>query len=345
MKKIQEGSAVIEVPTETKISKKLEVFYNPAMKLNRDLSVLLLNAVDNKQMRMADILAGTGIRTIRFKKELKKGKIKEILANDYNSSSKIKKNLKLNKVKAEVFSQDANKFLLNQQGFDYIDVDPFGSPNDFLDSAIKRIARNGILAVTATDTSALCGTYPKAGMRKYWAKTYLNGFMHESALRILIRKVQLVGFQFAKALVPVFSYADQHYVRIFFKYLRGKEECNKLAKQHKYILYNPKTVEYEVSSENSKKGYETIGPMYTGSINDKKLIKKMMKDADKDTKKLLNLIYNELDIVGSYDIHKLCKKLKKTVPSFSKIKGTKVHYDQKSMKTKLTYKELVKILK
>ncbi|MCU0373510.1 MAG: ATP-binding protein, partial [Ignavibacteria bacterium] len=42
-------------------------------------------------------------------------------------------------------------------GFDYIDIDPFGSPCPFLDAAIKRLSRGGILAVTATDTSALAG--------------------------------------------------------------------------------------------------------------------------------------------------------------------------------------------
>ena len=43
--------------------------------------------------------------------------------------------------------------ILHSKGFDYIDLDPFGSPNIFLDSAVKRLGRNGILAVTATDTA------------------------------------------------------------------------------------------------------------------------------------------------------------------------------------------------
>ena len=38
--------------------------------------------------------------------------------------------------------------------FDYIDIDPFGSPNPFLAAAIGRITRNGIVAVTATDTAS-----------------------------------------------------------------------------------------------------------------------------------------------------------------------------------------------
>ena len=33
--------------------------------------------------------------------------------------------------------------------FDYIEVDPFGSPVPFLDIAIQRIKHNGILSVTS----------------------------------------------------------------------------------------------------------------------------------------------------------------------------------------------------
>jgi len=53
--------------------------------------------------------------------------------------------------------------------------------------------KEGFLAVTATDTSALTGTYPKATKRKYWADSYRTEFLHEQAIRILIRKVQMIG--------------------------------------------------------------------------------------------------------------------------------------------------------
>ena len=42
MQKIREGSAEIFAPTAKVISKKLPVFYNPVMSLNRDITILLL---------------------------------------------------------------------------------------------------------------------------------------------------------------------------------------------------------------------------------------------------------------------------------------------------------------
>jgi len=214
---ITESSATIQ-SFEGKISKQLPVFYNPVMKTNRDVSIILLNALNKKEMQIADPLAGSGIRSIRFVKELNKNIIKSIAINDYSKESvkNIKENFKLNKINQKTSSiqfhnDDANLFLLNSKGFDYIDIDPFGTPNPFLDAAVKRIARDGILSVTATDTAPLAGTYPSTCRRKYWAIPLRNEIKHEVGLRILIRKVQLIGAQFDKALIPLCSYSKDHY--------------------------------------------------------------------------------------------------------------------------------------
>src|SRR3989344_383600 len=201
---IEEGLAKINIENKKIVSKNMEVFYNPIMSLNRDISVLLLNSLDKKNMQIADPLAASGIRGIRFLKELNKNKIRKIYINDIdkNAVKSIKENLKLNKIKNKnnekiiIINEDANLFLLKSTGFDYIDIDPFGTPNPFLDAACKRLAREGIMAVTATDTSALAGTYPQACIRKYWAVPKKDAIMHETGLRILIRKIQLVGAQY-----------------------------------------------------------------------------------------------------------------------------------------------------
>ncbi len=353
MNRIQEGKAIIEIPEDKKISKKLEVFYNPVMKLNRDITILLLNAIKKNNMQVAEIMAGTGIRSIRIAKELKKGKVSRLCVNDHASIDNIKKNFKLNKAKAEFYSIDANEFLLKSSGFDYIDVDPFGTPNDFLDASIKRIARDGIIGVTATDTAVLCGTYPDAELRNYWSYNFRNGFMHESALRILARKVQMIGSQYNKALIPIVSYAREHYVRIFFKCIKSKKEADKLLKQHKYIHYDKKTLSYNISDLNYKKGYVKIGPLFVGTLNDATLINVMLKEIPKNKEwneatKLLSLLHKESDIVGSYDLHDLARLLKIKVPEFGMIQekamATRVHYNVYAIKTRLSIEELMKIM-
>jgi tRNA (guanine26-N2/guanine27-N2)-dimethyltransferase len=346
MATIKEGKAVISVH-QGKISKKLLVFYNPVMKMNRDISVLLLNSVKDKDLRIADIMAGSGVRAARFLLELKKGKIKEIAVNDYSKEAvkDIKKNFKLNKIKTKtqrirITNEDANLLLLNSFGFNYIDIDPFGTPNPFLDSAVKRIARDGILAVTATDTSALAGTYVSACKRKYWAIPLRNEIKHEIGLRILIRKVQLIGAQFEKALTPIFSYSAEHYMRIFFRCAKGKKKVDKVIKQHGHYS-NSRTV---------------AGPIWLGQLWDKTLAAKMAKNSDISIP-MLDIIKDEskIDAVGFHDIHAICKRNKlKNIPRkdflIKKIKkkgykASNTHFSGTGIRSNIKEKELIKIIK
>jgi tRNA (guanine26-N2/guanine27-N2)-dimethyltransferase len=152
---INEASAKIYGKIPEKISKEMDVFYNPVMKFNRDMAVLVLNCIPCKKIGLP--LEASGIRGIRILAEVKCKK--EVFLNDISPDAvkMMKKNFKLNNIKGgfKIFNQDANIFLLENKGFDYIDIDPFGSPNPFLDSALKAIAREGIIAVTATDTAPL----------------------------------------------------------------------------------------------------------------------------------------------------------------------------------------------
>ena len=261
MKNIIEGGALIKVPLG-KISRKLPVFYNPVMKFNRDVSVLVMTSISNTKMTIGMPLGGSGVRACRFLKELPKLKIKDLWINDCSEKAVklIKANLKLNKVKAKVFNKDANLFMYESKGFDYIDIDPFGSPNIFLDASIKRLGREGILAVTATDTGCLAGSFPAACRRKYWANPIRDWNMHETGLRILIRKVQLIGADHDKALVPVLSYFKDHYFRVFFRCQKGKKKVDAVLNQHGM--------------------FNEAGPLWLGELWNRKLISAIAKLSD-----------------------------------------------------------------
>lgn len=357
---IEEGKARIKVDVPKKISKQMDVFYNPVMKHNRDISILVLKALNRKGMRICLPLAGSGVRGIRFLLELPKSMIKEITFNDYDKSAflSIKKNLSLNNLKNKkinIKNEDANLLMLNSCGYDYVDVDPFGSPNIFVDSAVKRISRDGILAVTATDTAALTGTYPKVTLRKYWATSLKDECMHETALRILIRKVQLIGAQFEKALLPIFSYYKDHYYRIFFVCVKGKKNVDLVMK--KLRMFND------------------IGPMWLGELWDKKLVSKiyssikkesLLKNINKNNNKKIfdlellkffSIINNEskINTVGFYDVHSIVKKnkLKKIIKKEvlmkrikeKKYKVSETHFNGTGIRSDISLKELIKLMR
>jgi tRNA (guanine26-N2/guanine27-N2)-dimethyltransferase len=363
---------------ENKISKKLEVFYNPIMKFNRDCSIILLNSIVKKALIIGLPLSGSGIRGLRLLKELKKSKIKEIYFNDYkeNFNNIIKQNIEINKIKInkekiKVSNKDANIFILESKGFDYIDLDPFGTPNPFLDASVKRISREGILAITATDTSALAGTYPKATARKYFARPLRNYLMHETGLRILIRKIQLIGAQYDKALIPIFSYSKDHYYRIFFRNEKGKSKVDQILKQHKYFIYCPKCMNFFVDRFNQKeccnKRMEFVGPLWVGKLFDEKLTRKIKKSSynniigieNKENIKFMDLLCKEalsnIDDVGFYEIPEImkkykinnCKKMDNTLNSLKKkkFKAVRTHFGKQGIKTNAKIEDVIKAMK
>lgn len=353
MEYVIEGSAKIRVSTG-KISKELEVFYNPVMKFNRDVSVQLLNAVNNKDMQICDLFAASGVRTIRFAKELKKGKIKNIVANDMSEKAieLMKENLKANNIDATIMNKEARMLLMDCSGFDYIDIDPFGYPGDFLDAAVQRISRDGILAVTATDTSSLSGSFEDACRRKYWAKPMRNYLMHEIGLRIFIRRVQLIGAMYDKALIPIYSYSKDHYMRIFFKCDKGKQKVDLLLRQHRYFLHcrclNRKTSEYNIEKCDCGKDFAYAGPIYIGSLYDKRIAKKIKGD------KFMDVLSNELDIVGFYDVAEISSLLKINIPTIEKIEKaivqegntfSRTHFSPTGFKSDAGIDEIIKMIK
>jgi tRNA (guanine26-N2/guanine27-N2)-dimethyltransferase len=71
---IEEGDVRIKIPQFEKVSSKAPVFYNPAMELNRDLSVAALTVyqqMKDDDIKICDAFGGSGIRGIRYSKEIK----------------------------------------------------------------------------------------------------------------------------------------------------------------------------------------------------------------------------------------------------------------------------------
>ncbi len=319
---ITEGKVKLDIELPDKVSKKLDVFYNPLMELNRSSSIELLkiHCKTNPPVRVALPLSGSGIRGVRFLKE-----ISECLTSiDFNDMSekavaRIKYNLELNNVEFDeikIHEKEAPQFLFESKGFDYIDVDPFGTPNPFLDAACQRVSRGGLLAITATDTAPLSGSYPKVCLRHYDAKPVRNELKHVVGLRILIRKIQMVAAQYDKALYPIFSYSKDHYFRVVLRCVKSKMKSTDIIKAHKYLLYCNKCLERKSSDFNTGtcdcgETYDYAGPLYAGPLWEKPY----------DEMDLIKEIPLEATFEGKYfSVHEICSVLKaKHVPSFDSI--------------------------
>ncbi len=65
-----------------------------------------------------------------------------------------------------LFTLDVTKIRI--LGFPFqVDLDPYGSPSVFLDSAVQSITEGGLLMCTATDMAVLCGNNGEVCYSKY----------------------------------------------------------------------------------------------------------------------------------------------------------------------------------
>ena len=359
MKAITEGKTKLIVHTG-KISKKLPVFFNPDKEFDRSVSVIFIKSL-NRSLKMLDLLAASGARGIRILKETKN--IEELNLNDMNSLAvkEIKKNLKMNKLKAEVTNLDSREYLATtSKYFDYIDVDPFGSPNPFLELSISKLRNNGILSITATDCGALYGTYPKAGLRKYHSYTFKTNYSHEVGLRILVKHAIMKSAEQEVALTPILVHQTRHYFRAYFRAERGAKKCDALIKQIKFLSHCNSCLRREIADIpklkcDCGKDMKILGPLFAGKLQDKNLLKEMRKiNKDKRIEKLLNTLISELDTIGFYDISKLSSKLKISVPKIDKLfkalekngfKASRTHITGEGFKTDADYNSITEAMK
>ena len=78
------------------------------------------------------------------------------------------------------------------QAYDAVDLDPYGSPTQLLDSAVQAVAEGGLLLVTATDMAVLCGNNGEACWGKYGSYPLHRSYCHEMALRILLAAIEVL---------------------------------------------------------------------------------------------------------------------------------------------------------
>jgi len=280
---VREGKVQVEVPFTSTSSNRgparadAPVFYNPAMELARDVSVSLVRATGSDSWRVLDGLAGTGIRGVRYAVE--GPSLREVTLNDRNpvAAALCRRNLERNGVTSGQVTRMRLESLLLEDHFDMVDIDPFGSPSVFLPGAVRAVRREGIIAVTATDTPALCGSKPKPCIRRYGAHPWRGDAMHEVALRILAGAVVREAARVDKAAVPVLSMSEDHFVRVFLRVSEGARKADAVLTSMGYAWA---TVEGGIGTGPvlPSTADRWAGPLWLGHLHDRDILETMAMD-------------------------------------------------------------------
>ncbi len=337
--------AFVEKPSDYAPSK-APVFYNPVMELNRDLAVLALQAFQRlfgRELAVCEPLAGCGIRGIRLASEVEG--VRKAVVNDINgeASRLVKFNVEKNGLAGKIVAEnkDAN-FLLNRfaaprKRFDYVDIDPFGSPMPFVDSALRAIRRGGLLALTATDLAPLCGVHPRSCVRKYGGRPLRTEYCHELAVRLLAGALAKTAAKYDVGVKIMFSHSSEHYIRLYAAVDYGAKKADDSLKNMGYITHCFACFHRETSTGmfHCKKEMcpecgsrmNIAGPLWIGKIVNEDFVASMEKEAKiKDFKqkrkirKLLALTREEANApITYYMVDKICDKFGLPVPSIKRV--------------------------
>ena len=216
------------------------VFHNPAMSGSRTRSVLLLQhcieagLLGDGSIYALDGLSATGLRARRWLNELPAKSAARISATmgdmdpvALNWAMRCHEEFPPEHGEGELLPHlgDLRKSVL-EHGRHWVDIDPYGSPLPFLDTAIQSLARRGIAEISATDSAALTGSSKNALLRRYGARVRTDGLAHDSGLRVLLATVARTAARHERSIEPLLSIWESHHLRVSVRVLRSVEGAN-----------------------------------------------------------------------------------------------------------------------
>ncbi|NOZ82735.1 MAG: tRNA (guanine(10)-N(2))-dimethyltransferase [Euryarchaeota archaeon] len=307
--RVREGLTELEVPEGG-------VFFNPRMKLNRDVTCAVVRALG--RLDFLDLLAASGAKGIRVARECGS----RVHLNDVNPRAVevIRRNAELNGVEVSVSCCEANLLLTSVRGcFNFIDVDPFGAPVRFTANAVAALPSRGYLGVTATDTAALCGVYPKACLRKYGAVSFRGELCKEAGLRILLGFLALECARYGRGMRVLLSHATDHYFRALVEVRSGRRRADDSLEQLGMLVFCP-ACGYrgagERANERCRCGGElqVAGRLWLGRIAEPELVRRALAEAeyleDRRVARLLATLAEEaeVEVPYFYDLHHIGRR-------------------------------------
>jgi len=240
-----------------------EVFYNSAMSGSRTRSVLLLRhsiecgLLGSGKIYAIDGLTASGLRARRWLNEVPEEMAARVfveivdldeLSLEWAKASNNRFPPLHGKGTIEAIHGDLRSSVL-RSGRHWVDIDPYGSPVPFLDSAMQSMARSGVMEVSATDTAALTGSSKTALMRRYGARVRNDSLSHDSGMRVLLAIISRIAARHDRTLHPLLSIWDSHHLRVSFRIKKGISAANDLETNIGWRVFSPNTEEVIASME------------------------------------------------------------------------------------------------
>ncbi|KAL2038802.1 hypothetical protein N7G274_008560 [Stereocaulon virgatum] len=198
--------------------------------------------------RILDALSATGLRALRYAKEIPMAT--SIIANDlsHSATASIKRNIEHNNLADKItpttgdaiehMHRAASRMSGGPGQYHVIDLDPYGTAAPFLDAAVQAIADGGLLCVTCTDAGVFASLgYLEKTYSQYGGLPLKGAHAHEGGLRLILHAIATCAARYGIAIEPLLSLSIDFYVRVFVRVHRSPAEVKFLASKT-MIVYN-----------------------------------------------------------------------------------------------------------
>ena len=201
--------------------------------------------------RILDALSATGLRALRYAKEIVP--VTSVTANDLSSSAtaSIKLNVGYNGLDQKVLptTGDAKALMYDaanrakffsrvKEHFHVVDLDPYGTAAPFLDAAVQAVTDGGMLCLTCTDAGIYASVgWPEKTFSQYGGLPWRGPQGHEAGLRLILNAVATTAARYGLAIEPLVSLNIDFYVRLFIRVKRSPVEVKCLANKT-MVVYN-----------------------------------------------------------------------------------------------------------
>ncbi|KAK6501180.1 RNA methyltransferase tRNA(m5U54)methyltransferase [Arthrobotrys musiformis] len=201
-----------------------------------------------------DALSATGLRALRYAKELPF--VTHVTANDMSPTAVeyIYRNIQFNNLTHIITPNHDNAVghmyrtafpayipsptptnpyktkLVAAEKYHVIDLDPYGSATQFIDSALQALEDGGLLSVTCTDAAIFASTsYPEKTFATYGGLPAKGDYSHETGLRMVLMSIATTAAKYGLYIEPLLSLSIDYYCRVFVRARKGAENVKKLS--------------------------------------------------------------------------------------------------------------------
>ncbi|WP_017304462.1 hypothetical protein [Spirulina subsalsa] len=335
-------------------------FYRPETRIVRDLGVLA-GWVYRQQvgaLRVLDAMTGCGVRSLRYGAE---SGASWVWANEGNRDlgGLLGENLggAIASGHCKLTFENAHRVFFHcyseQDYYDLVDVDCFGSAAPYYSTALWAVKIGGLLYLTSTDGRSATGHLPGKSLQDYGAFARSHPAAHEQGLRLLLGALQQEAASRGMGIQPIFSLYRGNTYRVM---VRLGAKVRLTPQNYGFLGYCHHCGDYQgVAWEKlgrslclrDERPLTLTGPMWLGELGDRIFLDAMrsslLPQLDSSLPPLLDLLQAEADFPPYfYTLQAIGKRGKLDLPPKAQLiqalqaqgyRATATHLNAQGLKT------------